>query len=415
MHYSLALILLLLPVFSFAQNTEWKADKYDESEYVDAMAIFSMHSNDADSVQLQRYSHIADSVMSRGTTARNYAVQIVALTMKEHIAIAKGNFDEVMRIEQQRMDIARTHQNDKMYFEAFYRYCFCVVDTKPSEAFFLAKQMVEEANGIGSQIGQMYSHMALGDICLMSRYDGHTAIDEYDKALQIASALSVSKEKYFAMHLDLARAYMECQQFDKAQQVFDEAAKLECFKNPSCQMRYYHAYIFLSHKLGRVAEFNELYRKYVDIPAARTSFDEGSLMYFKFMWLCINKKYDEALELSKQLPLERMRIEGALEVYRDMRNYETAYGLLEKLVAYDDSVQREIGLNDIAAMTVKMHNVENEIKEAQASANRNLWIAIAMGIAIAIGVCIHLVVVRVLNRRKQQRVSSLYPHLQSGS
>ena len=201
--------------------------------------------------------------MGKGTTARNYAVQIVALTMKESIAIASGNFDEVMRIEQQRMEIARTHQNARMYFEAFYRYCFCVVDTKPSEAFFLAKQMVEEANNIGSAIGQMYSHMALGDICLMSRYDGHTAIDEYSKALQIASTLTVAQEKYFGIHMDLARAYMECNQYDNAQKVFDDAAKLECVKTPACKMRYYQTYIFLVQKLGKVNEFNDLYKNYL--------------------------------------------------------------------------------------------------------------------------------------------------------
>ena len=138
-------LLLLLPHLAFAQKQkrEWKADEYNESEYVAAMAIMSKHRNDVDSVQLSRLSHIADSLMGRGTTARNYAVQIVALTIKEHIAIASGEFDKIMRIEQQRMEIARTHQNAQMYFEAFYRYCFCVVDTKPSEAFFLAKQMVE--------------------------------------------------------------------------------------------------------------------------------------------------------------------------------------------------------------------------------------------------------------------------------
>ena len=101
-------LFLLSTIFCSVNAKEWKADEYNESEYIAAMAIMSKHNSDVDSVQLQRYSHIADSVMSKGITARNYAVQIVALTMKEHIAIASGKFDEVMRIEQQRMEIART-------------------------------------------------------------------------------------------------------------------------------------------------------------------------------------------------------------------------------------------------------------------------------------------------------------------
>lgn len=398
-------LLLLLPHLAFAQKQkrEWKADEYNESEYVAAMAIMSKHRNDVDSVQLSRLSHIADSLMGRGTTARNYAVQIVALTIKEHIAIASGEFDKIMRIEQQRMEIARTHQNAQMYFEAFYRYCFCVVDTKPSEAFFLAKQMVEEANSIGSSIGQMYSHMALGDICLMSRYDGHTAIDEYSKALQIASTLTIPQEKYFGMHMDLARAYMECEQYDKAKRVFEDAAKLECFKLPACEMRYYQSYIFLAQRLGKVNEFNELYKKYVDIPEARTIYDEGSLLYFKFLWFTVNKKYDEALELAKQLPLERMRLEAPLSVYKQMGDYEKAYDCLYKLTLFDDSIQREISLSDIATMTLKMRSVEAEIQEAQASANRNMWITIAITIAFVTLVCARFVIVRIRRRRKSGR------------
>lgn len=398
--FSIIALFLILPNIGNASTTVWKADEYNESEYISALAILSMHSNDADPKQLARYSHIADSVMSRGITSRNYAVQFVALSMKEQIAVSSGKFDEVMRIEQQRMDIAKAHQNANMYFEAFYRYCFCVVDTKPSEAFFLAKQMVDEANSIGSAIGQMYSHMALGDICLMSRYDGHTAIDEYAKALQIASTITISQEKYFGIHMDLARAYMECQQYDKAQKVFDEAAKLDCFKNPACKMRYYQSYIFLAQKLGRVNEFNELYKKYIDIPEARTSYDEGSLLYFKFLWLKNNKQYAEALELSKQLPLERMRIEAPMTVYKEMGDYEHALALMEKLVALDDSIQREISLNDIATMTLKMQGVEEEIQKAQASANRNLWITIAIGTLFVMVVSSHFVIARIRRRRK---------------
>ena len=397
---SIITLFLFLPHILQAHTTTWKADEYNESEYVAAMAIYSKHINDVDSAQLERYSQIADSVMGKGTTARNYAVQIVALTMKESIAIASGNFDEVMRIEQQRMEIARTHQNARMYFEAFYRYCFCVVDTKPSEAFFLAKQMVEEANNIGSAIGQMYSHMALGDICLMSRYDGHTAIDEYSKALQIASTLTVAQEKYFGIHMDLARAYMECNQYDNAQKVFDDAAKLECVKTPACKMRYYQTYIFLAQKLGKVNEFNDLYKKYIDVPEARTTYDEGSLLYFKFLWLTVNKKYAEALELAQKLPLERMRIEAPMSVYKEMGDYEKAFDYLYKLTLYDDSIQREISLSDIATMTLKMHSVEEEIQKAQASANRNLWITIAIGSLFAIVVCAHFVIVRIRRRRK---------------
>lgn len=399
-------LFLLSTIFCSVNAKEWKADEYNESEYIAAMAIMSKHNSDVDSVQLQRYSHIADSVMSKGITARNYAVQIVALTMKEHIAIASGKFDEVMRIEQQRMEIARTHQNAKMYFEAFYRYCFCVVDTKPSDAFFLAKQMVEEANNIGSAIGQMYSHMALGDICLMSRYDGHTAIDEYSKALQIASSQTIAQEKYFSMHLDLARAYMECQKFDEAKKTFDEAAKLECFSAPACKMRYYQSYIFLAQKLGKVAVFNDIYKKYIDIPEARTTYDEGSLLYFKFLWLTINRKYDEALELSQQLPLERMRIEAPLVVYKEMGDYERAFKSMERLVAYDDSIQREISLSDIAAMTVRMQNVEAEMQAAQATADRNLWIAIAVGALLVIAICARYAQQRIRRNRKMLLLNS---------
>ena len=260
--------------------------------------------------------------------------------------------------------------------------------------------VVDEANSIGSEIGQMYSHMALGDICLMSRYDGHTAIDEYAKALQIASTITISQEKYFGIHMDLARAYMECNQYDNAQKIFDDAAKLECVKTPACKMRYYQSYIFLAQKLGMVNEFNELYKKYIDIPEARTSYDEGSLLYFKFLWLKNNKQYAEALELSKQLPLERMRIEAPMTVYKEMGDYEHALALMEKLVALDDSIQREISLNDIATMTLKMQGVEEEIQKAQASANRNLWITIAIGSLFAIVVCSHFVIVRIRRRRK---------------
>ncbi len=400
---SVIALLLLIPHLAFAHEREWKADEYNESEYVAAMAIMSKHNNDVDSVQLGKLSHIADSLMGRGTTTRNYAVQIVALTIKEHIAIASGEFDKVMQIEQQRMEIARAHQNAQMYFEAFYRYCFCVVDTKPSEAFFLAKQMVEEANNIGSAIGQMYSHMALGDICLMSRYDGHTAIDEYSKALQIASTLTISLEKYFGMHMDLARAYMECNQFGNAKRVFDDAAKLECFNTPDCKIRYYQSYIFLAQRLGKVAEFNDLYKKYIDIPEARRTYDEGSLLYYKFLWLTINKKYAEALELAQKLPLERMRIEAPMSVYKEMGDYEKAFDYLHKLTLYDDSIQREISLSDIATMTLKMRTVEAEILEAQNSANRHMWITIAIVIVFVTLVCARFVIVRMCRRRKSRR------------
>ena len=165
-------------------------------------------------------------------------------------------------------------------------------------------------------------------------------------------------------------------------------------------MRYYQTYIFLVQKLGKVNEFNDLYKKYIDVPEARTTYDEGSLLYFKFLWLTVNKKYAEALELAQKLPLERMRIEAPMSVYKEMGDYEKAFDYLYKLTLYDDSIQREISLSDIATMTLKMHSVEEEIQKAQASANRNLWITIAIGSLFAIVVCSHFVIVRIRRRRK---------------
>jgi hypothetical protein len=73
---------------------------------------------------------------------------------------------------------------------------------------------------------------------------------------------------------------------------------------------------------------------------------------------------------------------------------------MEKLVALDDSIQREISLNDIATMTLKMQGVEEEIQKAQASANRNLWITIAIGTLFVMVVSSHFVIARIRRRRK---------------
>ena len=98
-----------------------------------------------------------------------------------------------------------------------------------------------------------------------------------------------------------------------------------------------------------------------------------------------------------------MRLEAPLSVYKQMGDYEKAYDCLYKLTLFDDSIQREISLSDIATMTLKMRSVEAEIQEAQASANRNMWITIAITIAFVTLVCARFVIVRIRRRRKYGR------------
>jgi hypothetical protein len=51
-------------------------------------------------------------------------------------------------------------------------------------------------------------------------------------------------------------------------------------------------------------------------------------------------------------------------------------------------------------MTLKMQGVEEEIQKAQASANRNLWITIAIGTLFVMVVSSHFVIARIRRRRK---------------
>ena len=402
MRYTTLISLLMVCNISIAAEKVWVADKYDVQAYESAMKIYEQHRQDRDD-ELVRYEAISDSIMNVGKSNNNYAQQYVALMMKEQICISKNAFDEIPDIEQQRMRLAKEHSNATFYFESFYKYCFCLVDTQPSEAFFLAKQMVDEAIAAGSESGMMYGHMALGDISLMSRYDGPTAVLEYEKALSLAESLNSNPVKLLQLSTDLARAYMECKQYDKAKDILDKFfGTPEVLEDEYAKLLFYSTYIFVIENDCTREEYNRFYQKYINTPEMTMLYDEGSILYFKVRWLMKMERYKEALESVPLLPLKRMQLESLINIYKGIGQHEKAFGLLEELCALDDSIRREVGMGDIAAMNARLSNMELQRKIEQSKVHRNYMIGTMVFILL-----ISVIVIFIFRQRHQRKVNHM--------
>lgn len=368
--YIIPILLFALHLSLYAEAT-WKPKKYDAKEAERAYSIRNAHLRDV-GTNLKRNMAIADSLYNAGEKSGNYAVQIAALEIKEQIYITSDQYDKIADVERQRMAIAKANTNAEMYFKAYYRYCFSQIDINPSEAFFEAKNMVEEAVKVGSRLGQMYGHEALGDIYLMQRSDGRGAVEEYSKTLELAKELKIGEVTIFQLHLDLSKAHMDCGRNDEAKKVLDEAKQLKVFENEDMQMMFYQAYIFLVDRIGTREEYDALHKKYILAPEAKTHFDDNSLFYFHIRWLIKMGRGDEALRLIPQLKLREMILECSHDAYLAMKDYKNAYNYLMERTMFKDSVRYEMSMGDIATMNAKLHNIELRQEADKAVQQRNL-------------------------------------------
>lgn len=374
--YIIPILLFALQLFLSAETT-WKAKKYDVQEAERAYSIRNRHLRDFGS-SLKRNMAIADSLYHAGEKSGNYAVQIAALEIKEQIYITSDQYDKIADVERQRMAIAKANTNAEMYFKAYYRYCFSQIDINHSEAFFEAKNMVGEAVKVGSRLGQMYGHEALGDIYLMQRSDGRGAVEEYSKTLELAKELKIDEVTIFQLHLDLSKAHMDCGHNDEAKKVLDEAKQLKIFENEDMQMIYYQAYIFLVDRIGSREEYDALYKKYILAPEAKTHFDDNSLFYFHIRHLIKMGRGDEALRLIPQLKLREMILECSHDAYLAKKDYKGAYTNLKEMMSFKDSVRYEMNMEDIATMNAKLHNLELREEAENAVRERNRIAAAAV-------------------------------------
>lgn len=357
----------------------WVAKPYDQKEYDKAYDVYASHFDDSKE-KVDELWALADSTYRAAEKSGNYAVQINALMMKVQCYALKEDYQGILNMHREAMDIAKRNTNENLYFSMYTSYLQYLMDEQPLEAMLGANEMIKEAEEIGSKGGIRRGHRILGLILQYDRGNAQAAIEEYLKVEELLLSEKDYSDTYlFDMYMDMANAYITMKKYDKAKEVFQKARKLPAALTDYGDVGYHLTYFGLIEKIGTKAELDKIYRKYFLAPGINMRFNAETLTDYKVRWLTKMGRYDEAIEALKGVSAKNVYFSRLANIYRCKGDYKGAYESLEQFIEVDDSLKRTSSSSDIAMMNARMINFELKSEAENARTSLKLTIAIAIG------------------------------------
>lgn len=389
------ILLMVLTLCCAAGHSKgWVAKPYDQKEYDRSYEVYASHYDDSKD-KVDELWTLADSTYRAAEKNGNYAVQINALMMKVQCLALKEDYEGILNMHREAMDIAKKNTNENLYFSMYTSYLQYLMDEHPLEALLGANEMIKEAEDIGSKSGIRRGHRILGLISQYDRDNAQTAIDEYLKVEQLLLSEKDYSDVYlFDMYMDMANAYITMKKYDKAKEVFQKALKLPAALTDYGDVGYHLTYFGLVEKIGSKAELDRIYRKYFLAPGINMRFNAETLVDYKVRWLTKMGRYDEAIENLKNISSKNIYFSRLANIYKCKGDYKGAFENLEKFIEVDDSIKRTLSTSDIATMNARMINFELKSEAENARTKLNLTIAIAIGTLLFVCFFFVLIMIR---------------------
>ncbi|SMO73131.1 Signal transduction histidine kinase [Saccharicrinis carchari] len=286
-------------------------------------------------------------------------------------------------------------------------------DTKG--AIELLYQSKELYSAIGSKEGEA---VCLGELARLHKRnsDYHSSEKTYNEAIQLLQSLQ-DTIKISAAYLNLGELYRETKRFNKALYYFHIAESLYqsipypygvAYAKGNAGLAYVglnkpdSAKSNLNSSIGILKPLNDNY--------ALSSYLDGlAQMYLH------HEAYDSAqimaqksLDLALQYGLKEQVRDASLrlsDIYSRLNDYKSAYAFHKQYIAYDDSINNEQNIRDIANLRVgyEVSQKQKEIDVQKVQAKRYLTIAVAL---ISVMTLLIVLVIVMLKNNKDRNIAN---------
>lgn len=264
-----------------------------------------------------------------------------------------------------------------------------------------AKAMVNEAKQYNDQTGLYSSHYVMG-MTYQFRDNMWLALQSYDNALQVLL-------KYFPDRTaSIGRIYglmANCYQMKGYGEKAIEYAKNAIEYMPDNPDNYY---VWASgYYLQRDYEnFMPIAQKVYDMVDGGQEMDPDLYYSLKIYQNVLEKQYNVALSLCDSLASRDAYRQATQEVYEAMGNYEEAYNIQKKVLAYRDSMAMLLEQADIEEITNQLDNAQLQL-EAQRLHERNSTIVYLSLLLISVIIILFIIFYAVARQRSLKKMAAL--------
>lgn len=394
------IILLLLLLANSAMHSAPKPNPYNTTELNQVKQVSQKKIFVATKDGLKTWFKSADSIVSVGKHQNNYMVQIEGLKMKMHALQINDEKTEAESICKKILSISLENNNLHEYFQNYSIYCSLIMDRNTALAILEARKMVEIAKEHNYPQGVAWGYSVLGSANLFHRDDFYEAAESYVKAIDFAEKAGFDEEMQIQMlYVNLAKAYNEDHQFEKAEEALQHAERLSISSVDSLQTQLARLDLAYNMQVSTSA-YNAIHETLFKHPRFDNFLTEDTQLFYYIRWLIMNHRYNEALHLTNKLEIPKDQHLMRADIYKatgDFRKFLLANDSLEQI---RDSITHHLRMEEMVAIDGQLHNFELQEKTTRSRAQLYItWVSM-----IALMILLALVLMSIYNYRRNQHL-----------
>ena len=354
--YIILCVVLMLGSILCQAKAAYSPKPFDKTAYNSAMKVLEK----VYEIPLSKSSKslsLADSLYNKGVADDNYKVVLVALQIRIYIYDKLGKKEPFLSSVEEMKKISMDNEDFDAYFFAFYKQSNFMMDFNSSEALYLGRQMLKEADELHYPGGMAWGYSIIGESNLYYRDDFYDASVAFKKSIEVAQKYPDCKINILRQYVQLGKSYNEDGKYSLAKKALEKADSLA--KDGKDSMEILIAKVDLAYNQNVSSkEYDELYKSMLSNKYYNARIIPDTRRFYHIRWLIMMGKYNEALAQTNSLELNKDRWLMRCDVYRRTHNFDGFVVANDSLEAVRDSINHSMRELELVAMESQMNNIE---------------------------------------------------------